>query len=546
MSAKVSRFRKEAGTTLNLSDNRKNILLAFSSGLLLTGSFPKFGSLWVAWVALVPLLFAIRNVPTGKRFRLGLLAGVVHYLTLMYWLVITMETYGGLPWYASVGFLVLLCAYLALYVGGFTAFLGLLAPTPLRCLGAAPALWVFLEFIRAKALTGFPWELLGYTQYKALQVIQISDIFGVYGVSFLVVAVNASLFLIILFAGKGIWRRRTATRKEAIAAGLSAGLLLAAAVCYGVIRMHTIHLEAGNAPRVKASVLQGNIAQNVKWDPEFKEATIATYLRLTRQAAGEAPDLIVWPETATPFYFQRAPNMTRRIEDGIRKAGAYFIIGSPAAEEVGDKVRYYNSAYLIAPDGTVSDRYDKQHLVPFGEYVPWRKLLWFVDKIVPGQMDFSSGPLGMVAPWKKGGLGIQICYEMIFPSLSRHAVRNGADLLVNITNDAWFGKSSAPHQLLSMVAFRAVENRRSVVRSANTGISGFVDPTGRILAQTPLFEEAALTRSVPILKEKTIYTRWGDWLPAGCGIWIALLVINCIAANRRRNLTAGKENHHVL
>jgi apolipoprotein N-acyltransferase len=237
----------------------------------------------------------------------------------------------------------------------------------------------------------------------------------------------------------------------------------------------------------------------------------------------ETPDVIVWPETATPFYFLRAgtTELTGKIEEGIKAADAFFIIGSPAKEELENGFRYYNSAYLMTPNGTASGRYDKQHLVPFGEYVPWQKLLWFVDKIVPGLVSFSSGPSGKVISWEHGGIGIQICYEVIFPSLSRQATQNGAHLLVNITNDAWFGKSSAPHQHLSMATFRAVENRRSVARSANTGISGFVDPTGRIVDQTPLFEEAVLTRVVPLLKEKTIYTRWGDWFPIVCGIWIA-------------------------
>jgi len=533
-------------TLLTLSDNRKKIMLAVLSGFLLTGSFPKFGAFWVAWVAIIPLLHAIRDLPAGRRFRLGMLAGLVHYLTLTYWLTIAMQTYGGLNVWASIGVLCLLGAYLALYVGGFSLVLGWLAPMPLRCLMAAPALWVLLEFIRAKALTGFPWELLGYSQYRALQIIQISDIFGVYGVSFLVVAVNTGLFLAWLALKNRKWQGRRVARNNAIVAGLCVILLPGAALSYGYVRMGKIRQDAADAHRVKAAVIQGNISQDVKWDPAFAIATTDTYLRLSRKTIPESPDLIVWPETATPFYFQRNMELTRRIEDEIKAAGAFFVIGSPAAEEDGDGYRYFNSAYMMTPEGTVAGRYDKQHLVPFGEYVPLGKWLTFIEKMVVGVGDFSSGRSGVVMPWAKGKMGVQICYEMIFPYLSRRSVQSGADLLVYISNDAWYGKSSAPYQLFSMAVLRAVETRRSVVRAANTGISGFVDPTGRIVGKTALFEEAALTDEVPVLKGKTIYTRWGDWLPIVCGIWIAISIICQITMKQSEVSTAEKEKNHVV
>lgn len=533
-------------TLLTLIKNREKIWLAVLSGLLLTGSFPKFGSCWVAWVAMIPLLLAIRNLPAGRRFRLGLLTGLVHYLTLTYWLTITMEAYGGLNVYASIGVLCLLAVYLALYVGIFSLFLGLLATTPLRCLVAAPVLWVVLEFIRAKALTGFPWELLGYSQYRALQIIQISDIFSVYGVSFLVVAVNTGLFLAWLAARNQKYRDLRLSRKNAIVAGLCVILLPGAALIYGQMRMEGVRRDAAASPQVRAAVVQGNIPQDVKWDPEFKIATTDTYVRLSRETMPEAPDLIVWPETATPFYFQRVTDLTQRVEEGIKDIGAFFIIGSPAVEEDENGYRYYNSAYLLTPEGTVAGRYDKQHLVPFGEYVPLARWLTFVEKIVVGMGSFSPGQSGTGIAWTKGKIGVQICYEMIFPHLSRRAVQNQADLLVYLSNDAWYGKSSAPYQLFSMAALRAVETRRSVVRAANTGISGFVDPTGRITGRTALFEEATLTADMPVLAKKTIYTRWGDWFPTGCSIWIAVWIIYQIAFPQPKKLTAEKEKNNVV
>ncbi len=528
------------------ADHRKRFVLSVLSGLLLTGSFPEFGSHWIAWVALIPLLFAVRNLPAGGRFRLGLVAGLAHYLTLTYWLTIAMQTYGGLNVWASIGILCLLATYLALYIGGFTLVLGLLARKPLQCLVTAPALWVVLEFIRAKAITGFPWELLGYSQYKALQIIQISDIFGVYGVSFLVVAVNTGVFLLWLAVKNHDWQGLRILRNDALAAGLYVILLPLAALVYGQLRMETVHRDTAGAKQVKVAVIQGNILQDVKWDPEFIIATTDAYLRLSREAAAQSPDLIVWPETATPFFFQRTMELTRRVEEGIKDGGAFYIIGSPAATEDGDGYHYYNSAYLMTPEGTVANRYDKQHLVPFGEYVPLSRWLFFVEKIVSGMGDFSPGQSGVTMSWTKGKIGVQICYEVIFPYLSRRAVRNQADLLVYLSNDAWYGKSSAPFQLFSMATLRAVETRRSVVRAANTGISGFVDPTGRITAQTGLFEEATLTKTVPMLETKTIYTRWGDWFPAVCGIWIALGVIYQFTKKQPKKSTAEKENNHVV
>ena len=505
---------------------------AVLSGLLLSGSFPRFGTPALAWVALVPLLFVIRDLPVGERFRLGMVTGLVHYLTLIYWLTITMQTYGGLPWYASIGFLFLLSSYLALYIGTFAALLIPLAPTPFRCFVMTPSLWVALEFVRAKALTGFPWELLGYSQYKALQIIQISDIFGVYGVSFLVATGNAGLLLGWLFLKKQNWRQHIVTGKTAGSVFLVGILLLSITFFYGEWRLATVRRDMAKAPKIRAAVIQGNIAQDVKWNPAFQNASVETYLHLSENAALETPELIVWPETATPFYLFRNAGLTQRIQEGIKAADASFIIGSPSAEEDKNGMHYYNSAYLISPEGTLLGKYDKAHLVPFGEYVPCQKWLPFVSRIVTAIGDFSAGQSGAVISSPAGRLGVQICYEMIFPSLSRLAAKNQADLLVNITNDAWFGRSSAPYQHFSMAVLRAVENRRSVVRAANTGISGFVDPVGTVVTRTPLFEEAALTRSIPVMTAETVYTRWGDWFPLACCIWILLFSIKNAVTNR--------------
>ena len=484
-------------------------------------------------------MIAVREHPAGERFRLGMVTGFVHYLTLIYWLTTAMLTYGGMPWYAGIGVLCLFVIYLALYMGIFATLLSALTRTSFRFLAGVPLLWVALEFVRAKALTGFPWELLGYSQYRALRIIQISDIFGIYGVSFLIASVNAGAFLIWLFLNKERLHQRTVTWKTAGMALLGSVLLVCLTLTYGGWRMRMIRSVMASAPHVRAAVVQGDIAQDVKWDPAFKNATTETYLRLSREAAIKATDLVVWPETATPFYLFRDTQLTRRIQEGVKASGAFFVVGSPSVEFSGNELHYYNSAFLMNPDGALSGKYDKVHLVPFGEYVPCQKLLPFVGKLVEAVGDFSAGHSSTAIPWAHGRIGVQICYEIVFPSLSRHAVENQADLLVNITNDAWYGKSSAPYQHFSMAVLRAVENRRSVVRAANTGISGFVDPVGRIVAQTPLFEEATLTRSVPVMEIKTFYTRWGDWFPVGCGIWIVLIFLTDPVNTKRIRLEVG-------
>jgi apolipoprotein N-acyltransferase len=229
-------------------------------------------------------------------------------------------------------------------------------------------------------------------------------------------------------------------------------------------------------------------------------------------AAQNKTDLIIWPETATPFYLFRDPLLTSMVVEGIKEAQTGHLIGSPSVETAQNTdPAYLNSAYLVTPEGIAVGRYDKVHLVPFGEYVPFKRLLWFVGKLVAQVGDFKSGQRGHNLEWRQFKIGTLICYEAIFPSLARAMVQNGANILVNITNDAWFGRTSAPYQHFSMAAFRAIENRRFLARAANTGISGFIDSNGRSMGTTALFEEASLAAHVALLEDKTWYSSWGDW-----------------------------------
>ena len=484
--------------------------LAACCGLLLTGAFPKFGFHWLAWFALVPLLAAIRGQSGKLSFQIGFVAGLVHFLTLVYWVAYTMRIYGYLPWPVCISVLVLLAAVLALYVATFCAAVATLDLKPATGILVIPLVWVSTEYLRAILLTGFPWEILGYSQYQNLHIIQISDIFGVYGVSALIVLVNTILASLIPYRIGQTSRENIAGRKFAAAAVCAAALLFALTWTYGEWRLRTVDRLKQTSTSVLAAVVQGNVEQSVKWNPDFQVATIDKYLRLSKKIVDRRPDLVVWPETALPFYFGHNKPLTERVVRGLGKMKADFLVGSPAFSRRSDGVDYHNSAYLTDASGRVRGRYNKAHLVPFGEYVPLKRWLPFLGKMVAQVGDFKAGSVGDTIVWGNHRLGVLICYEAIFPYISRAVVNNDADLLVNITNDAWYGTTAAPYQLFTMTVFRAIENRRALVRSANTGISGFIDPAGRILSTTDLYREDAVAMKVPLLSGRTFYTRFGD------------------------------------
>ena len=325
-----------------------------------------------------------------------------------------------------------------------------------------------------------------------------------------------AVFLAVTYISRKTWHSRTVSKPLVIGAAVlfAVGFLLT--WIYGSWRINAIDNLMAASPTARVAVIQGNVDQAVKWDPAFQAATIKTHHRLSLAAKSENPDLIVWPESATPFYLFYTKRPTKNVLAGIEQVGTDFLIGSPSFKRRGENVINYNSAYLISPGTKNIGKYDKAHLVPYGEYVPFKKWLPFLGKLVAQVGDFRPGTPGKILPWKKDALGVQICYEIIFPSLSRAMVKNDAVLLINITNDAWFGTTSGPYQHFSMTIFRAIENRRALARAANTGISGFIDPVGRILASTALLEEAAITRALPLIQEKTFYTRFGDLLALAC------------------------------
>lgn len=491
---------------------RCGVFLAGLSGILLASAFPRFDLGPLAFFALAPLFFALYGEKPQKAFWTGLLTGCIFYLLSLSWITHTMTVYGGLPWPVSALVLFALALYLSLYFALFAFFFakaqdrsGLFQAT------FAASLWTALEYLRTYLLTGFPWNLLGYSQYRNLPLIQITAYTGVYGVSFLIVFVNASIAYALR---PPFWRR------EALPSLLISVLLLLSAFgsSWAVLPWQS------KGGELKVSLLQGNIDQGVKWDQAHQAATLETYRRLTLEAAKEDPALIVWPETATPFFLRGHP-LGGQVFRTAQEAGAFLLIGSPdwdgdlpAALErkAGERQRYFNSAFLVSPEGLVIDKYDKIHMVPFGEYVPLKQILFFVQRMAYGIGDFSGGNRYTAFSLPIGRFSVMICYEAIFPDQVRRFVLGGADFLVNITNDAWFGLSSAPYQHLAMAAFRAVENRVYLIRSANTGISAIVDPQGRIVEATDLFVRVVLNGTIHLRAGETFYTHYGDLFALAC------------------------------
>jgi apolipoprotein N-acyltransferase len=482
----------------------KKILLAILSGVMLSASFPPGNLEWMAWIAIIPLLISLEDERPLNAFRLGMIAGLSHYLTLLYWVVFAINTYGELGLLASTGILFLLCIYLSLFPAVFSILVGFLGLRRFVVLITA-GIWVSLEYARAVLMTGFPWCLLGYSQFNHPWLIQVSDVTGVYGVSFLLAAVNVLIYIFI--SGK----MRAYGKKALIFEALTALLILIVCVSYGVYSLSAADRSGEGKKSLTVSVIQGNIDQSVKWDSAFMKDSMDKYIALTRSAMGSKPSLIVWPETAAPFFFQENNESSQDILKMAKESGAWLIFGSPAYTKDDIWVQYYNRAYLASPEGSIAGYYDKVHLVTFVEYIPLKNFIPFVHRLVVAAGDFSSGTESGLLKMTDGTAGALICYEAIFPDLARMEAMKGADFFVVLSNDAWFGETSAPYQLMIMSVFRAVENRRPLIRATNTGFSGFVDPFGRITSESDLFTGAILTGEVRTdYSEITFYSKYGD------------------------------------
>jgi apolipoprotein N-acyltransferase len=488
-------------------------------------------------MALTPLIVSIARAhrPSVRRTALsGVACGAVYFSGTLYWLVDTMTTFGGLATPAAMFAAGVLVAYLSLFPTVFALVLARLHRTlgPAALL-MAPAVWVATELGRQYVWDGFPWALLGYSQVSVLPIAQVASITGVYGLSALLALSATAVAYIVVGRGVLRWSVPAVTI-----------VLIAFCALWGTARMRSSALlSSGEAVRV--AVLQGNIAQEEKWDPSLRDAITNRYLLMTRQALAQGATFIIWPESSTPFYFEQDVVRGAAVRRLAREGHATLLVGSDQIEPVNTSppgspaaTRSYNAAFLVKPDGTIGAVYRKMHLVPFGEYVPLQSLLFFAGPIVGAVADFapfSPGTDPVLLPVGAHLASTAICYEVIYPDLIRGFVRRGSELLTTITNDAWYGRSSAAFQHWDQASMRSIEEGRFLARAANTGISGFVDPYGRVIEKTPLFVASVVVHDVRFLHDRTVYNRIGDLVA-----WLSLaLTVAALLASRGSHTSRG-------
>ena len=495
--------------------------------MLLALSFPKYGHPAVAFVALVPLLVAISGwsgrgvalpgVSTRRGFALGLIAGFIHFAGTVYWTGATVSTFGGLPVFVAVIVAALLALYMAAYIA-VTCAIGAIFVRHfgIRGLCLVPVVWVATEYLRGIVLGGFPWIPLGNTMVTLLPIAQLASAFGVYGLSMFVAFVNVGFAIVALAPPSA-----TKGKVRVMAAGATLGSIALISI-WGGMRLSGNELSGGTP--IKIGLIQGNIAQTDKWNPARAGMIVDRYLQLTQQAAANGAQFIMWPESSTPFYFEEDPQGTivRRL---VRGLGRPLLLGSDEFEQ-SEPPRHYNAAFMLDPGGATAAVYRKIHLVPFGEYVPLQRLLFFVGPLVEAVSAFSRGTRVTMLPVEGHMVSTAICYEVTYPALAREAVRQGSEMLTTITNDAWYGESSAAFQHFEMAAMRAIEQGRYLARAANTGISGIIDPYGRVLVRTNLFETVAVVGEARFVQSRTLYARIGDLVAfLSMGLTLAALVL---------------------
>ena len=531
--------------------------LACLSGLLLLLSFPAYELDFLVWVGFVPLLLALDGRTLFQAFLLSSVTAWVLFTGVFYW-IWTVPAFNILDYF-------LLATYLSLYGGVFGLGVGWMhgrAGMPLALV--APPLWVTLEYLRAHAsFLGVPWMLLGHSQYRQPSLIQLCSVTGVYGLSFLIVLVNAALT-----ETAGAFRAQSASvpSRRLIVAQPPASVLIALSGVGLAGLLGTWSLPASDAENLDSfpvALVQGNIPQDRKWDQAYRAIALTRHELLTLEAGRHHPALIVWPETAVPGDVEHAPALLERVGRVARETNSHLLVGSASAAKFSDKSlsgKNYNSMVLISANGQLAGEYRKMVLVPFGEYAPLRSLIRWSAAIATPRRDIVPGDQFTLFKIGRITFGATICWESLFPDLFRQFVNQGAQFMVNAGNEAWFGETAAPSQFFAMTVFRAVENHVAIARAENTGISAFIGPDGRILGRIErggknLFVEGFLTQDVPLRSDLTFYTRYGDlfvWIVMG----IALMMVPCALLRARTRhavagpvpaapIPSGKEDHAV-
>ena len=541
-----------------------SLSLSIVSGFLLYLSFPPREISFFAWIALVPLLFAICTVSYIQSFFIAFISGMVFWAFHVQWLNVV-------PNLPLIAFIVIIF-YCAFFFGLFGISYTLLTertkwPVMLR----APVLWVAIEYTRSHlSFMSLPWAFLGHSQYNFIPIIQIASFTSVYGVSFLIVVVNVAISEGILRVlghaepgsafkkpmgykilkrfqdDKGmlfIQSKRTSLFRSI---PLIAGVFITVLIVYlwGAYQVKT--LGSNTEGLLTASLIQGNIPQDVKWDSNFRKMIVQRYHSMTLQASLQNPDLIIWPESSTPGYLMQDYLTHRTVMDVLHETGIPLLLGSSSRAKIGRGERSIfkslNSAFLLDGKGSVLSSYNKIKLLPFGEYLPLKGKFPWPHCLVPSSGNFIPGRNHVVFRLPQGNFGVVICWENLFPEVFRTFVERGGQFMVNLTNEAWVGKSAASHQIIAMSVFRAVENRVSLLRCANTGVTCLIDPLGRLEKKVmdekgnDIMVTGILTTSVPKPKGPTFYTKYGDIFAIACTVLAFFFVLSAMIPLKLRQL----------
>lgn len=495
----------------------KHLLASATSGICLAIAFPPWQVDLLVWIALIPLFWSIYDseniVQAGFS---GWVSGFCFFLIDLRWIFDTLTIHGHFSPFLAVPILFFMVALLALGTATFSLCSRFIHNSGIPYWVIFPITWVTMEYARTYLLTGFPWDLLGYSLAERANLIQIVDITGVYGLSFVIVFVNNAILQTFMHKGKPL---------ISITAQLLFGIVLIGGyTVYGwvSINYYDEHLDGENSNTV--GILQGAIPQGVKWNNAYRSHTFNTYERLSEDAVSNGASLLIWPETSVPVVIGGEDLSWMAAIEISRKVNAPMLIGAPSQTDSSGEVDYYNSAFLV--DGSeILSGYDKMHLVPFGEYMPLAWLFPLGPGMAAREADFTPGAtMTLMRSPKSPPFCVLICYEAIFPDLSRIALKNGAKFLVNITNDGWFDMTAAPLQHLSMAKFRSIENRVWLMRSANTGISAAFDPVGRLVNSIPLGQSGWINVKMPEQSDVgSFYTKFGDVFAHSCVIIFLLM-----------------------
>jgi apolipoprotein N-acyltransferase len=490
------------------------------ASLLLTGALfvlsyvlgtPGYDVPWLPFLCLAPFLAIAQSARSARQaaFR-GWIAGTAGNIPLYYWIAYTIAVQGKLGWALGALAALLVSAYIGAYFSvAAAAARHLESRFGERGLWLFPFAWTAVEMARSYLFTGFPWMLLGYTLAGSATLRQAADLAGVPGLSFLLALSGVSVYL----AGRRLADRFQPKAAIPLIPGIAGILFL---VLYGRYGSANPAGSAARLPEVKVAIAQGGIDQSVKWNPGNQLATLEIYGELTRKARDAGAQVVVWPETAAPFFYGWEAGLSRKLEAIAVSGGIPILFGAPWYDPSGGE--FYNSVFQMDARGVVLGRYDKRHLVPFGEYIPLRSVFFFLSKLTPGAGDFSTGTSPALFRVRGQPVAASICYEALFPTLIRQGVLEGATWLVNVTNDAWFGDTVAPHQHLAMARMRCVEFRRPMVRAANAGISAFIEADGGIAASLGLFRRGILVAGVRPATGETVYAKTGEIFGISCSI----------------------------